>query len=54
MYEPKLLEWFNAQTQSMFLRGEGRKLQYQVWQDVLKKKKHVGIWEINQVHLPPP
>eukprot|EP00966_Prymnesium_polylepis_P206025 4774034-Prymnesium_polylepis.1 len=35
LYEPKLLVWFNTQTQSMFLRGEGRKLQYQVWQDVL-------------------
>jgi len=47
-YEPQLLEWFNSQTQSMFLRGEGRRLQYQLWQDVLKKKKHVGVWEINQ------
>merc|ERR1719316_2203409 len=36
-YEKKLKEWFDVHTQSMFLRGEGRKLQYQQWQDLLKK-----------------
>ena len=36
-YEDRLRAWYNVHTQSMFLRGEGRKLQYQQWQDLLKK-----------------
>ena len=60
-YEKKLKEWFDVHTQSMFLRGEGRKLQYQQWQDLLKKGwgtdirsvgytpgGGVGNWEIYQ------
>ena len=60
-YEKKLKEWFDVHTQSMFLRGEGRKLQYQQWQDLLKKGwgtdvraqgyspgNGVGNWEIYQ------
>ena len=60
-YEKRLKEWFDVHTQSMFLRGEGRKLQYQQWQDLLKKGwgadaraqgytpgNGVGNWEIFQ------
>ena len=60
-YEKRLKEWFDVHTQSMFLRGEGRKLQYQQWQDLLKKGwgidqraqgytpgNGVGNWEIYQ------
>ena len=60
-YEKKLKEWFDVHTQSMFLRGEGRKLQYQQWQDLLQKGwgtdvraqgytpgNGVGNWEIFQ------
>ena len=60
-YEKKLKEWFDVHTQSMFLRGEGRKLQFQQWQDLLKKGwgtdmnapgytpgNGVGNWEIYQ------
>ena len=36
-YDSKLKEWFDVHTQSMFLRGQGRKLQFQQWQDLLKK-----------------
>ena len=36
-YEKKLRTWFNIHTQSMFLQGKGRRLQYQQWQDLLKK-----------------
>ena len=60
-FDKKLKEWFDVHTQSMFLRGEGRKLQYQQWQDLLKKGwgtdvraqgytpgNGVGNWEIYQ------
>ena len=36
-YEDKLRVWFNVHTQSMFLQGKGRRLQFQPWQDLLKK-----------------
>ena len=60
-YEKKLKEWFDVHTESMFLRGEGRKLQFQQWQDLLKQGSgskpgtkgyspgnEVGTWEIYQ------
>ena len=36
-FNDKLKVWYDVHTQSMFLQGKGRKLQYQQWQDLLKK-----------------
>ena len=73
-YDGKLRTWFDQRTQSMFLRGEGRRITYEQWQvlitprarwltalkqvhhtrvpfdmqDLLKKSKLVGAWEVNQ------
>ena len=60
-YNDRLKEWFDVHTQSMFLRGNGRALQYQQWQDLLKKGwgtdvrkigftpgNGVGSWQIYQ------
>ena len=35
--EPRLRAWFNVHTQSMWLREQRRGLQFQQWQDLLKK-----------------
>ena len=35
--EPTLRPWFNAHTQTMFLREQKRKLQFEQWQSLLKK-----------------
>ena len=35
--EPRLRAWFNVHTQSMWLREQRRALQFQQWQDLLKR-----------------
>ena len=45
-YKEKLKVWFNKETQSMHLCGEKRKIKYEQWQEVLKKGKVIGIWEV--------
>ena len=36
-FDAKLKVWYDVHTQSMFLMGKGRKLQFQQWQDLLKR-----------------
>ena len=45
---PRLEEWFNIHTQSLHLRGQPRKILYDQWQELLKKGKVVGIWEVHR------
>ena len=47
-YKERLKVWFNKETQSMHLCGEKRKIKYEQWQEVLKKGKVIGIWEVHQ------
>jgi len=47
-YEEKLRAWFNGHTQSQHLRGEERRIGYDQWQEILKKGKVVGIWEVHR------
>ena len=47
-YKERLKVWFNKETQSMHLCGEQRKIKYEQWQEVLKKGKVIGIWEVHQ------
>ena len=47
-YKERLKVWFNKETQSMHLCGDTRKIKYEQWQEVLKKGKVIGIWEVHQ------
>ena len=46
-YKERLKVWFNKETQSMHLCGDTRKIKYEQWQEVLKKGKVIGIWEVH-------
>ena len=47
-YDKKLHKWWDTVTAEMNARGEGPRLTYETWIDLLKKEKWVGNFEISQ------